>query len=52
MAKAHSFILNVGTPMASAASSSSRMAAHARPTLEWPRRTIITTASTIATSVR
>ena len=33
-ANAQSFILKVGTPMSSAASSSSRMAAHARPTRE------------------
>ena len=32
MAKAHSLNLNVGTPISSAASSSSRMASHARPT--------------------
>ena len=31
MAKAHSFILTVGTPMAAAASSSSRIATQARP---------------------
>ncbi len=52
MANAHSFILNVGTPMASAASSSSRMAAHARPTRDRFRRTIIVTASAMATRVR
>ena len=32
MANAHSLNLNVGTPISSAASSSSRMAAQARPT--------------------
>ncbi len=44
IANAHSLYLNVGTPMSSAASSSSRMAVQARPTrLRSRRRTIRTT---------
>ena len=38
MAKAHSLKRKVGTPMSAAASSSSRMAAHARPTRLRSRR--------------
>ena len=50
MAKAHSFIVNVGTPIASAASSSSRMADHARPTRDRLRRVITTTDKAMATA--
>ena len=52
MAKAHSFMVKVWTPMASAASSSSRMADHARPTRERRNRTSTVTVRPIATSVR
>jgi hypothetical protein len=41
MAKAHSLYLSVGTPIASAATSSSRIAAQYRPTREWFRRRMI-----------
>ena len=52
MAKAHSFIVKVWTPMASAASSSSRMADHARPTRDWRQADDHDTVSAIAASVR
>lgn len=51
-AKAHSFIRKLGTPMASAASSSSRMADHARPTRDRPRRTNTKMVRVMATRVR
>ena len=50
MANAHSFMVKVCTPIDSAASSSSRTAAHARPTRERLRRTLTMMASRIAAS--
>ena len=52
MANAHSFMVNVCTPMASAASSSSRMADQARPTRERPSRMTTTRATPMAARVR
>ena len=52
VAKANSLNLNVGTPISSAASSSSRMAAHARPTRLWCRRTEKMITNTIRKTIR
>jgi len=52
IAKASSLNLNVGTPISSAASSSSRIAAQALPTLLFCNRTEKMITSAIATTIR